>query len=284
MRHSARTEDLLALLAGTTTDVDVAAKHQVSVTEVQEWRRLFADGLALRRQSRRPLRWVLGGVVAAMLFVSSVAVGQVTCSQTLPSPMTTFCQDAPALAGQVNANFQQLVTWSRQKLGTEGNANIAITGNVTLSNTSNMNFGNGTRQMLTLWNPGYGLGVQASTLYQRSDNNFAWFRGGSHADATLDPGTGGTLVMSLDTSNNLNVTGSVSAAGVGSSGNVYAAGQLQGGTIRHRSCVWRNTGLGNGADNQTHTATCNSGEFAAGWRCDASDRLDGNCGIYCCVP
>jgi hypothetical protein len=52
--------------------------------------------------------------------------------------------------------------------------------------------------MLNLWNAQYGIGVQAATLYQRTDGNFAWHRAGVHADGTGDPGLGGTNLMFLD--------------------------------------------------------------------------------------
>ncbi|MBV1796825.1 hypothetical protein [Siccirubricoccus sp. G192] len=59
-------------------------------------------------------------------------------------------------------------------------------------------FGATTRQMLNLWREGYGIGVQASTLYFRSDFDFAWHRGGTHVDAQGQPGAGGTQLLLLD--------------------------------------------------------------------------------------
>lgn len=60
-------------------------------------------------------------------------------------------------------------------------------------------------------------------------------------------------------------------------------GGLQPG-LHHTSCVWRNASPYNWENNTFHTATCNNGEFMAGWRCWATDRLDGECGAYCCTP
>jgi len=57
--------------------------------------------------------------------------------------------------------------------------------------------------MINLWGAAYGVGVQANTLYQRSDGGFAWFQKGSHNDNQNNPGTGGTNLMSLDGSGNL---------------------------------------------------------------------------------
>ncbi len=73
----------------------------------------------------------------------------------------------------------------------DGNGNLGVGG------TGAINFGATTRQMLNLWNGNYGLGVQANTLYARSDGNFAWYRGGAHADGVYDSG-GGTVLMRLD--------------------------------------------------------------------------------------
>jgi trimeric autotransporter adhesin len=73
---------------------------------------------------------------------------------------------------------------------------------VAINTNGEMNFGNKTRQMLKLWDQGtahYGIGVQNAALYFRTDaaNNFAWFAGGSHSDATFDAGSGGTVLMTL---------------------------------------------------------------------------------------
>jgi hypothetical protein len=93
-------------------------------------------------------------------------------------------------------------------------AGDTMTGNLTLANPASLNFGNNTRQMLNLWSSVYGVGVQAGTLYFRSDGsfidsgNFAWYRGGVHADGLLDPG-GGTTLMTLENTGRLTVEGGV---------------------------------------------------------------------------
>lgn len=69
-------------------------------------------------------------------------------------------------------------------------------------------FGSRVRQMVNLWGNQFGIGVQGSTLYQRSSANFAWYKGGAHNDAAFSPG-GGTSLMTLDTYGNLNVAGSL---------------------------------------------------------------------------
>jgi hypothetical protein len=83
-----------------------------------------------------------------------------------------------------------------------------------------LNFGSQTRQMLNLWNPDfatpgsahYGIGVQAGTLYARSDFDFCWFRGGTHSDVQGDPG-GGQVVMKLDSTNQLTLFGDLKIQG-----------------------------------------------------------------------
>jgi hypothetical protein len=66
-------------------------------------------------------------------------------------------------------------------------------------------FGATTRQMLNLWGPPggpglYGIGVQSSTQYFRSDlgGNFAWFTGGGHSNTLGDPGPSGQRPMFLN--------------------------------------------------------------------------------------
>jgi len=56
-----------------------------------------------------------------------------------------------------------------------------------------------------------GLGVQSSTLYQRSNGRFSWFLGGAHSNTANDPGAGGTVLMTL-TSGGLTVNGTFVSA------------------------------------------------------------------------
>lgn len=74
-----------------------------------------------------------------------------------------------------------------------------------------LDFGAVTHQMLKLWRaPGttaYGIGVQAWTLYFRSDADFCWFRDGTHVDTRSGAGAGGTLAMKLGEDSTLEVFG-----------------------------------------------------------------------------
>ena len=72
-----------------------------------------------------------------------------------------------------------------------------------------MNFGNQTRQMLTLWNPDYGIGIQSSTMYFRTGSNFAWYRGSGHNDNVFHPGINGRTLMRLDGNGNIFIRGTI---------------------------------------------------------------------------
>jgi hypothetical protein len=63
-----------------------------------------------------------------------------------------------------------------------------------------LSFGNTVRQMINLWQQGYGIGVQGGTQYFRTDKNFAWYKGGSHNDGEFNPG-GGTVQMAINDGN-----------------------------------------------------------------------------------
>jgi hypothetical protein len=81
---------------------------------------------------------------------------------------------------------------------------VRATGGVRFSEHTAVGFGARTRQMLNLWSTNYGIGVQAGTLYFRSDddlpnNGFAWYLGGSHHDGFYNGGGGQTL-MTLNSS------------------------------------------------------------------------------------
>lgn len=93
------------------------------------------------------------------------------------------------------------------------NGTVAITNPATV-----LSFGNTSRQMVNLWGPQYGIGIQSYTLYFRTDDSFpgadfAWFQGGVHNPNKLNPGGGKTLMV-LDNTGSLWVTNKVYAAGV----------------------------------------------------------------------
>jgi hypothetical protein len=97
-------------------------------------------------------------------------------------------------------------------------AGDTLSGNLTIANPATLNFGSSVRQMINLWGSTYGLGVQAASLYFRSDDGFAWFRDGIHAVGTYDPGAGGTTLMTLNPNGNLTVNAGGGAAVTGDGG------------------------------------------------------------------
>jgi trimeric autotransporter adhesin len=80
------------------------------------------------------------------------------------------------------------------------------TPNSALTVNGRMSFGAQTTQMLNLFDASYGIGVQSSRLYFRTNNGFSWFEGGLHSDTTDNPGTGGTLRMRLSNTGQLQTT------------------------------------------------------------------------------
>ncbi|NET63612.1 MAG: hypothetical protein F6K63_04015, partial [Moorea sp. SIO1G6] len=90
------------------------------------------------------------------------------------------------------------------KLKVQGN--LTVTGNSTLNNltiddSATLSFQNNTRQMINLWASSYGIGIQSHTQYFRTAENFAWYKGGSHHDNELNPGSGGTVQMVIKDGN-----------------------------------------------------------------------------------
>lgn len=81
---------------------------------------------------------------------------------------------------------------------------VGVTGTVEIGGTAL--FGSDARQMIILHTNGYGIGVQTSTHYFRTNGGFAWYKGGLHNDTANSPGTGGTRLMKLDSAGNLTAT------------------------------------------------------------------------------
>lgn len=88
----------------------------------------------------------------------------------------------------------------------DGSRNISSS-DISVATANSLSFGSATRQMVNLWSTSYGIGVQNSTTYFRSGGRFSWHRGGSHSNTENDPGTGGSVAMTLDGSSNLTVNG-----------------------------------------------------------------------------
>jgi len=86
------------------------------------------------------------------------------------------------------------------------NAALTVNGNVAVASTGTMSFGAQGRQMLNLFNTDYGIGVQTSRMYFRTNNGFSWFEDGVHSETTDSPGAGGTMHMRLSTDGQLQTT------------------------------------------------------------------------------
>jgi hypothetical protein len=101
-----------------------------------------------------------------------------------------------------------------QVLATGGVGLYTGTNDVNIVSSGALTFGSSTRQMIDLYNAGiydYGIGVQTATLYERAGTGggFAWYSGGVPRGDQDDNG-GGTTLMTLDGSGDLNVTANAS--------------------------------------------------------------------------
>lgn len=91
--------------------------------------------------------------------------------------------------------------------------NIRAEGGIHVSPDTSQFFGSAVRQMLNLWSDRYGIGVQSSTFYCRTDSSgsFSWHRGGTHSNNANSPGSGGVEMMRLN-SGGLRVNGTFVSA------------------------------------------------------------------------
>ncbi len=91
--------------------------------------------------------------------------------------------------------------------------NIRAQGGIHVNTDSSMFFGSAVRQMINLWSDRYGIGVQSSTFYCRTDStgSFSWHRGGTHSNNANSPGAGGVEMMRLN-SGGLRVNGTFVSA------------------------------------------------------------------------
>ena len=145
---------------------------------------------------------------------STVTNGAISVSQ-LQTP------GAPTNGQTLTYNGTSLV-WQTLAPGSSAyvaKAGDTMTGTLNLSGAATLGFGASTRQMISLYDSppyNFGIGVQTSTLYQRTvtTGGFAWYQGGVHSNAQNDPGTGGTTLMTLDSSGDLSAGYVIGNSGV----------------------------------------------------------------------
>jgi hypothetical protein len=146
---------------------------------------------------------------------------------TVASYVTYFeCKQRTDFAGSVN--FQNGVI--SQKALTCQNG-VAVS-------SGQLNFGSRSGSLINLFGSGlYTIGIQAGTQYLRTDQYFAFFKGGTHSDATLDSGGGNTIAYLDGNTYEMYLRGGTgsytkvvrSAKNIVMSGNVGAANQSSGG-------------------------------------------------------
>ncbi len=221
--NDARRDDVLALLSGTATTEELARRHGVSAAEIDGWRSAYVAGLrdaqALAARPKRA-RWVaMLGAAAAMLLAVGVswAQGMPSCAQTLPSPLRTFCADDPALADQVNANFQGVVDLIQRKVGAVSSINVAVDGGMSVGLTGT--FGD------TVTTPQLSLAPVRASLAASAANTIAAV--GGSTNALVLSGTGSSPNRALRLQDDVTVVGDLSVQGTLSGGNV--SGTLRGG-------------------------------------------------------
>jgi hypothetical protein len=118
-----------------------------------------------------------------------------------------------AAGNQAKALHQGAFVWADSQdagFASSGNDQFCIRaqGGVQLDPTTSLVCGTQTRQMLNLYSSTYGIGVQNDDMYFRTDDEFWWYKGGSHSDEFGNAG-GGTMLMRLGATGNLIIAGTL---------------------------------------------------------------------------
>ena len=156
----ARIELVLGMLAGETTAERAAEQHGLDAAELQRWKSLYVSGLRhaqrsgkesmlrrLRRTAKRHPLAVPAGAVASLLVllvpVTALSQTPADCLDPLSLGLCQFHAGEPAVAAQVNANFEKLRYWLERKVGepvidtNDPDASMDITtGDVTADNVT----------------------------------------------------------------------------------------------------------------------------------------------------
>ncbi len=112
----------------------------------------------------------------------------------------------------------------------------------------NADFGARNGELIKLYSNTHTIGIQNSTTYFRSWQNFAWYQGGSHDDGLLNAGTNGKILMTLTPS------------GV-KIGDRYAAGGARQLRIISGSVYWDGNDQGRGAADGYSVAKIGTGLY-----------------------
>ncbi|HEU0015552.1 MAG TPA: hypothetical protein VFQ45_17885 [Longimicrobium sp.] len=159
----------------------------IAVTDPQD--RLHVNGSARLLGDANPLR-ITGGW-------SNFADGN---SARAEISNDTGTYKALMIVGNASAGQGRRVgVWDRLEV----NGTLATTGDAAVGGA--LSFGERGGQHVNLWRTGYGIGIQGSTQYFRSDAHFAWFRGGAHHNDTFNPGPNGAALMVLNTAGSLGI-------------------------------------------------------------------------------
>ncbi len=122
MISSSAQADLVSLIAGEIDAATLAARHGVTEEEALRWRSVFVAGMKAGvggRTASRRLPYRVIGLLSAVLATAAFA------------QLTVFSPNSPALASEVNGNFDLLKVWLERKVGPVTDTNITTTGSVT---------------------------------------------------------------------------------------------------------------------------------------------------------
>lgn len=226
---------------------EVAAERGIPLNDLEVWAALY--GAATREvKQRSQRRW--RGVAIALAATAGLAGGLAfagSCASILPAPLVTMCQDEPALASEINSNFQTVRNWILSPPG-------PVSATSSVSATTSITAGTSVTAAGTL--SGNDLHVRGSAGAANQGLQAFW--------NTLNPGLGRTEIV-----NNRGLGGgglyfyqrqnpgqlandpifSISPASIGGTGSLC---------LTHTDCVdTANFGCGGGA-------TCPDGKFAVG--------------------
>jgi hypothetical protein len=142
-----------------------------------------------------------------------------------------------------------------------------VDGNVTIP-LGSLSFGDQQSQMINLNGTGYGIGVQQSTLFLRSESDFAFYAGGVWDAGRDKPGSGGSVSAILDSGGDLKLTGAL----------VVDNADRNDASIAHGLTFGLNSGEGI-ASKRTAKGNQHGLDFYTGFALRMSIANDGNVGI-----